>query len=99
MGDGPILSIIQPITFDTMLNNNWQNDGHGLKNVTCKQGITLSLNVNKSLRFAVLFTLEVVNHDITNIHSSFLLKSLKSAVMLYNLLNSVLVCRLFVNNY
>ena len=27
MGDEPILSIIQPVTFDTMLNNNWLNNG------------------------------------------------------------------------
>ena len=32
MGDRPILSVVQPITIDTMLNNN------GLKNVTCTQG-------------------------------------------------------------
>ena len=30
-----IVSVIQPITFDTMLNNN----GPGFKNVTCKQGL------------------------------------------------------------
>ena len=27
MGDEPILSIIQPVTIDTMLNNNWLNNG------------------------------------------------------------------------
>ena len=68
MGDEPILSIIQPVTIDTMLNwktgryikvkiglnfvtcersfttdtmlnNNSMTYGHGLKNVTCKQGL------------------------------------------------------------
>ena len=29
--DGPILSIIQPITIDTILNNNGLNNKHGLK--------------------------------------------------------------------
>ena len=34
----PILSVIQPVSIDTMLNNNGLNNGHGLKNVTYKQG-------------------------------------------------------------
>ena len=31
---GPIQPVIQPVTIDTMLNNNGLNNGHGLKNVT-----------------------------------------------------------------
>ena len=37
MGDGPIQPIIQPVTFDTMLNNNGLNIGDGLYFVTCEQ--------------------------------------------------------------
>ena len=40
-----ILSVIQSVTIDTMLNNNWS---FFLKNVTCKQG--LSVNSFRSLR-------------------------------------------------
>ena len=40
MGDGRILSIIQPITIDTMLKNIGLNNGHGLKNVTSNQGLS-----------------------------------------------------------
>ena len=38
MGDGSIQPIIQPVTIDTMLNNNGLNNRHGLKK---------TLNVNK----------------------------------------------------
>ena len=38
MGDGTILSVIDTVTTDTMLNNNSMSYGHGLRNVTCKQG-------------------------------------------------------------
>ena len=36
MGLQPILSVIQPVAIDSMLNKN------GLKDVMCKQGLTLS---------------------------------------------------------
>ena len=39
MGDGPIQPIIQPVTFDTMLNNNGLNVGDGLYFVTYKQAL------------------------------------------------------------
>ena len=37
MGPSPILSIIHTVTFDTMLNFNGDNNGHGIKYATCKQ--------------------------------------------------------------
>ena len=38
MGPSSILSITHTITIDTVLNfNNGGNNGHGLKNVRCKQ--------------------------------------------------------------
>ena len=36
-GPSPILFVIHTIMIGTMLNNNGGNNGHGLKNVTCKQ--------------------------------------------------------------
>ena len=36
MSPSPILSIIHTVTIGTMLNYNGGNNGHGLKNVTCK---------------------------------------------------------------
>ena len=36
MGDGPIQSIIQPVTIDTMLNNNGMNIGDRFNFVTCE---------------------------------------------------------------
>ena len=39
MGDGTILSVIHTVTTDTMLNNNTISNGHGLRNVTCEQGL------------------------------------------------------------
>ena len=40
MGPSPILSEIQPITIDTMLNNNGLNIGDGLNFVTFEQTFT-----------------------------------------------------------
>ena len=40
MGDGPILSVIQSITIDTVLKNTGLNNGHGLKNVASNQGLS-----------------------------------------------------------
>ena len=37
MGPSSFLSIIATVTNGTMLNFNCGNNGHGLKNVTCKQ--------------------------------------------------------------
>ena len=37
-GSSTILSVIQPVTIDTMLNNNWPF--FCKKNVTCKQGLS-----------------------------------------------------------
>ena len=37
MGPSPIVTVIHTITIDTMLSFNYRNNGHGLKNVTCKQ--------------------------------------------------------------
>ena len=37
----PILSIIHTVTIGTMLNFNGCNNGHGVKNVTCKQTFTV----------------------------------------------------------
>ena len=36
MGLSSILSIIHTVTIGAILNNNGGNDGHGLKNFTCK---------------------------------------------------------------
>ena len=44
MGDGPIHPIIHLITIDTMLDNNRLNNGQGLKNGTCKQGLRLEVS-------------------------------------------------------
>ena len=44
MGDGPIQPIIQPITIDTMLNNNGLNIGDGLN----------SLRVNRPLMWKII---------------------------------------------
>ena len=38
INDGPILSVMQPVTIDTILNNNGLNNGHRLNNVTRRQG-------------------------------------------------------------
>ena len=51
MGDGPILSVIHTVTTDTMLDNNSMSNGHGLRNVTCKQGM------NWIIAFAFAFRL------------------------------------------
>ena len=40
IGDGPIQVVIQPITIDTMLNNNELNIGDGLNFITCEQILT-----------------------------------------------------------
>ena len=40
MGPSPILPIIHTVTISTMLNNKGGNNGHGLKNSTCKQTLT-----------------------------------------------------------
>ena len=40
MGLLPFLSIIHTITIGTILNFNGGNNGHGLKNVACKQTFT-----------------------------------------------------------
>ena len=40
MGPSNILSVIHTVTIGTMLNNNGgNNNGHELKNVTCKQTV------------------------------------------------------------
>ena len=52
MGDGTIQPVIQPITNDTMLNNNRLNIGDGLNFVTYEQG----LNPPNSWRAAVFQT-------------------------------------------
>ena len=41
MSTSPILSVIHTITIDTMLNLNGCNNGHGLKNITCKQTLAV----------------------------------------------------------
>ena len=38
-----ILCDLHTITLGTMLNNNGGNNGHGLKNVTCKQTFTFQI--------------------------------------------------------
>ena len=42
MSPSPVLSVIHTVTFGTMLNFKDGNNGHGLKNVTCKQTLKLS---------------------------------------------------------
>ena len=42
MGDGPVHAIIQPVTINTILNNNGLNQGHALKNVMCKRALITS---------------------------------------------------------
>ena len=44
IGDGPVEPVIQPVTIDTMLNNNGLNIGDGLNFVTCEQTLTESSN-------------------------------------------------------
>ena len=39
----PILSIIHTVTVGTMLNSNGGNNGHGFKDVTCKQAFSLGI--------------------------------------------------------
>ena len=41
MGDGPIQPVIQPITIDTMLNNNRLNIGDGLNLLRMNKALTL----------------------------------------------------------
>ena len=48
MGKSAILSVIHTINIATMLNFNKCNNGHGLKNVTCKQTLTVVLFVYHS---------------------------------------------------
>ena len=38
MGPSPNQTVIQPVTIDTMLNNNGLNIGNGLNFVICEQG-------------------------------------------------------------
>ena len=42
LGHGPIPPVIQPVTIDTMLNNNRMNIDDGLNLVTCEQTFDLS---------------------------------------------------------
>ena len=48
MGDEPIQSVIQPVTIDTMLNNN------GLNFVTCEQTLNQALCLPKTETYSVL---------------------------------------------
>ena len=41
MGDEPILPVIQPVTINTMLNNDGPNVGGGLNFVTCERSLRL----------------------------------------------------------
>ena len=50
-----ILSIIHTITIGTMRNFNGGNNGHGLKNVTCKQTFTFYTN-SRNTRGCILFS-------------------------------------------
>ena len=43
MGDKRILSVIQPVTMDTILNNNVGNIGDGLNFVTCERSLAHSV--------------------------------------------------------
>ena len=46
MGDGPIIQpVIQPVTIDTMLNNNGLNIGDELIFVTCEQTLNTCLRI------------------------------------------------------
>ena len=45
MDDGPIQAIIQPITIDTMLNNNGLNFGDGLNFITCEQTLNYKIKL------------------------------------------------------
>ena len=48
MGSSPILSVIHTVIIGTILSLNGGNNGHGLKDVTCKQTFSLgipSLNI------------------------------------------------------
>ena len=50
MGTSHILSVIHTVTIDTMLNLNGGNNGHALKNVTCKQTLIICsviINLNQ----------------------------------------------------
>ena len=68
MGDAPspIMSVIQPITIDTMLNNIGLNNGHGLKNVTCKQGLDVYWGSFATIvvPLAIMFRPLSVQHDL-----------------------------------
>ena len=46
MADGPIRSVIHTVNIDTMLSNNDVNYALGIKNVKCKQTLTLDLLLN-----------------------------------------------------
>ena len=48
-GQSPILSVILTITIGTMLNFNGGNNGHGLKNITCKQTFWVSLKTGSTV--------------------------------------------------
>ena len=41
MGNEPILPVIQPVTINTMLNNNGPNIGDGLNFVTCERSFSV----------------------------------------------------------
>ena len=57
MCDEPILPFIQPVTINTMLNNNGPNIGDGLNFVKCERYFTISLT-------AKLFFFPKVNTEI-----------------------------------
>ena len=42
MGDEPILPVIQPVTINTMLNNNGPNIGDELNFVTCERSFKIA---------------------------------------------------------
>ena len=44
MGDEPILPVIQPVTINTMLNNNGPNIGDGLNFVTCERSLIMAIH-------------------------------------------------------
>ena len=54
MGPSPIQPVIQPVTINTMLNNNGLNIGNGLNFITCGQTSTPYAKEN-TLRFAYEF--------------------------------------------
>ena len=44
MGDEPIQPVIQPVTINTMLNNNGPNIGDGLNFVTCERSLIIVIH-------------------------------------------------------